>query len=89
MLEAHTYLCGVVTELYTALYEITAHSPDQAAEEYCLMYEGGWIGDHFNLMEGEPRTIRVVYEAKATRAYDFEVLLAEDDDNEYVISEMK
>ena len=89
MLETHIYLCGVVTKPYTALCEIAAHSPDQAAEEYCMMYEGGWSGDHFNLTESEPRTIRVIDEAKTARAYHFEVLLSEDDDNEYVISEVK
>jgi len=96
MLETHIYLCGVVTEPYTAFYEIAAHSPDQAADEYCHMYEGGWSGDHFNLTEGEPRTIQVQRKGEASlrrlttpEIHLFEVGLAEDDDNEYVISEVK
>ena len=89
MLEPLTYLCGVVTEPYNALYEVTALSSHHAAEEYCLMYEGGWDNDHFNLTQGEPRVIQVNTHGdrlKHTVSF-FQVTLAEDCDQEYVIEE--
>ena len=90
MLKPFTYLCGVATKLYTAHYEVVAYSPHHAAEEYCLMYEGGWGGDHFNLEKEEPRVVSVMQQGERSehKVVQFSVTLAEDSDQEYVIKEV-
>jgi len=91
MLSHPTFLCGVADgDPYTGLFEVAAYTALEAAGEYCIMFEGGWDGDHFNLTHEEPRTIQVLSQGVPRNHKNsyYSVVLAEDSDQEYVITEV-